>query len=680
MKKVRYRRNIIRRINIYLFLVFFVFIVLIFRLFQVMVLDNKKYRNKIKTLTYSIVEQDSAPRGRIYDRNYNIIVDNIAIKKIYYKKTKNVSKKEELDLAYKIGKHLDFDLSKLTNDMRKEVFLIKYPDIVSKKITKKEYKMLDERKLTVKQMEKLMRQRITDDDLKVFSEYDDKVSYLYYLMNKGYTYSEKAIKVKDIKDSEYAYISEHSDELGGFFIKNDWERVYPYGDVFRSILGSVSTSEQGLPAELKKDYLSKGYSLDDRVGLSYLEKQYEKYLKGSKNKYKVVNSHELKLIEEGKRGKDIVLTIDIKLQKEIESILSDEVLKAKNEPNTKYYNHSFVVIQDPNTGEILAMTGKKVEKENGQWKVVDYTPALLTSPMTPGSVVKAASMLVGYNTGAIKIGEYMKDECVKIASTPKKCSWRTLGYINDIDALALSSNVYQFKTAIRVAGSSYSYNMPFKIYNNAFQIYRNMYHSFGLGVKTGIDLPIESTGYTSNDETSGLLLDFVMGQFETYTPLQLSQYVSTIANGGERLKPHLLKEVHLSSEDDSLKAPIKVIDRKVLNKIDTKEEYFNRVKEGLHAVTMSSYGLGRNYIDSSHDPSGKTGTSQSFIDTDNDGKIDTETISTLFIGYAPTNNPTVTFTVTSPDSSHPNSSINYNSLVNLHITKKISNKYYEFYK
>ena len=116
-----------------------------------------------------------------------------------------------------------------------------------------------------------------------------------------------------------------------------------------------------------------------------------------------------------------------------------------------------------------------------------------------------------------------------------------------------------------------------------------------------------------------------------------------------------------------------------LNKINTKEEYLNRVKEGLHKVTMSSYGLGRNYIDSSHDPSGKTGTSQSFIDTDLDGKIDTETISTAFIGYAPTNSPKVTFTVTSPDSSFPNNNSDFSSLVNLHITKKISNKYYEYY-
>lgn len=673
-----YKTKINKRITLYLVVVILLFLTIIIRLFKVMILDHNKYIKQIEKLSYSTVEKNSAPRGRIYDRNYNIIVDNISVKTINYKKDKNISDKEELKLIDKVINHLDIDYSKLTDDMKKDFFIVKYPDKAKSKITKDEYKEKDERKITSKQLETLIKQRISEEEIN-FNELDSKKSYLYYLMNNGYTYDEKIIKVK-ASEEEYAYILEHSKELKGFTVSNSWERIYPYGDTFKSILGTVSTLEQGIPKEDKNYYLSRGYSLDDRVGLSYIEKQYEELLRGTKDKYEVVNSHNLKLVKQGRRGKDIVLSIDINLQQKIEEVLSEEVIKAKSEANTSFYDHSFVVIQDPNSGEILAMSGKKVEKENGEYRIIDYTPAILTSPMTPGSVVKAASMLVGYNTGAIHIGEYMQDECVKIKSTPQKCSWRTLGYINDIDALALSSNVYQFKTAMKVAGVNYSYNMPFKINNNAFSLYRDMYHSFGLGVKTEIDLPIESSGYSSSDETPGLLLDYVMGQFETYTPIQLSQYISTIANGGERLRPHLLKEIHDSSETEEIGKLIAKTEKKVLNKIETEDKYLNRVKEGLHAVTMSSYGLGKNYIDSVHDPSGKTGTSQSFIDTDNDGIIDTETISTAFIGYAPSINPTVTFTVTSPDSSHPNSNVNYNSLVNLHITKKISQKYYELYK
>ena len=549
---------------------------------------------------------------------------------------------------------------------------------MEERITSDEWEQLNQRKITTDDILELKIERVTEEELANFSEEDKKAAYLYYLMNKGYTYDQKIIKTGDVSEEEYAYIAENNASLAGFNTRLDWERDYPYGDVFKTILGSVSLN--GLPSEEKDYYLKKGYALNDRVGISYLEKQYEEYLKGEKAVYQVLNQHELSLVEEGKRGNDIVLTIDIELQKQVEEILDREIIATKSQPNTMYYNRSFVIIQDPNTGEVLAMAGRQaIPDGNGGYKTIDYTAGILTSPMTSGSVVKGASMLVGYNTGAIKIGDYMVDECVKLAGTKQKCSWSTLGRINDIDALALSSNVYQFKTAIKVAGYEYSYNMPFKVEKSVFDTYRNTFKQFGLGVKTEIDLPLESTGYTSDNTAGGLLLDFVMGQYDTYTPIQLSQYISTIANGGSRMQPHLLKEVHASTDDDSLGEVIYSFESKVLNKVDTKEEYLNRVKEGFHAVTTKSYGLGRNYIDDKYDPSGKTGTSQSFTDTDNDGVIDTPTVSTAFVGYAPTNNPKMSITVASPDSSIENPNNSYSTLVTRRITKSASDAYFSLY-
>ena len=456
------------------------------------------------------------------------------------------------------------------------------------------------------------------------------------------------------------------------------ERVYPYGDTFKSILGTVSTSTQGIPADLKDYYLEKGYSLNDRVGLSYLEKQYEEYLHGEKAIYKVINSHETKLLKEGSRGKDIVLSIDINLQKEVERILEEQIRYAKGEANTDFYDHSSVIIQEPSTGEILAMAGKRIV--NGEF--VDNTTSLLMQPITPGSVVKGASMLVAYNEGAVKIGEKMLDECVKVAGVSEKCSSvNNLGVINDITALAKSSNVYQFKAAIRVNGQEYHRGMKLNFNQKAFDTYRNMYHSFGLGVKTEIDLPVESNGYgAKKDKASGNLLDFVMGQYEAYTPMQLSQYVNTIANGGERLAPHLLKEVHKSSSTDEIGKFEKKVEKNVLNTIETSEEYMNRMKEGFIAVLNSPGGYGVGYMDKNMKPAGKTGTSQSFIDTNNDGVNDTETITSSFIGYAPYDNPKMSIIVTSPDSSHPNSSSDFASLVTYRITREVTNKYAEIYK
>ena len=661
------------------FIIFFVVILLLFgilgiKIIDVMLLNKAKYSKSLAKLTYTEVSGSSSPRGRIYDRNYNIIVDNKSLKTITYQKQKGTSSLEMIETAKTIAPHLDLEYNKLTERARREYYFAKNRKACDKLVTQAEKDKVQQRKMSQHELDELKLSRIDSKKLE-FTPEEQKVAYIFYLMNKGYAYEEKIIK-SDASDKEYAYVSENNNLLNGFNTKIDWERVYPYGDTFKSVLGTVSSSTQGIPAEEKNYYLKKGYSLNDRVGLSYLEKQYEDILRGEKSVYEIVNSHETKLIKEGSRGKDIVLSIDIKLQQEVERIISEQIRRAKGEPNTEYYDHSSVIIQEPNTGEILAMSSKRIVNN----QIIDNTNSILIQPITPGSVVKGASMLVGYNEGAVKIGERMLDECVKVAGVSEKCSSvNNLGVINDITALAKSSNVYQFKIAIRVNGQEYFRGMKLNFNQKAFDTYRSMYHSFGLGVKTGIDLPIESSGYTSKDKASGNLLDFVMGQYEAYTPIQLSQYISTIANGGERLVPHLLKEVHSSSSTEEIGKLESKVEKKVLNKISTKPEYLNRVKEGFIAVLNSPGGYGVGYMDKAMKPAGKTGTSQSFKDTNNDNINDTATITSSFIGYAPYDNPKMSIIVTSPDSSHPNSGTDFASLVTYRITGEVTKKYTEMY-
>ena len=673
-KRINYEVIINRRFVLFLLIILVLFSVIMVKFTSVMLINNKKYEKELSVLNYSEVYGTSSPRGRIYDRNYNIIVDNKSLKTITYQKDKKTSSKKMIETASILSNHISIDYSRLTDRNKREYICGKDQDYCQSLITKKDREQLKQRKITQKDINEYKINRISEDKL-ALSEEEQKIAYIYYLMNKGYTYEEKIIK-SDVTDEEYAYVSENISILPGFNTRIDWERVYPYGDTFKTILGKVSTSSQGIPAEEKEYYLEKGYSLNDRVGISYIEKEYEEYLHGIKAKYEVINSHEMRLIKEGERGKDIVLSIDINLQKEVEDTIAEYVMSTKGEPNTEYYDHSTVIIQDPNTGEILAMASKKIV----DGEIVDNTTSILTSPIMPGSVVKGASMLVGYNTGAVHIGETMLDECVKVDGVKEKCSSvDNLGVINDITALAKSSNVYQFKIAIRVNGQQYFRNMKMNFNQESFDTYRNMYHSFGLGVKTGIDLPVESNGYTSKDKAAGNLLDFVMGQYETYTPIQLSQYITTIANGGDRLEPHLLKEIHSSSSTDEIGALEEKIERKSLNRIKTEPEFMNRVKEGFIAVTNSPGGYGVGYMDSWMRPAGKTGTSQSFIDTDGNGVIDTETITSTFIGYAPYEEPKMSIVVTSPNSSHPNTSVEYNSLVTYHLTQAIARKYGELY-
>ncbi len=647
-------------------------------LFLVQILKHDEYTNRVLTLSQNVIEGSSAPRGRIYDRNHRLVVDNKPVKSIYYKKQSGTSKKEEVEIAYQLASMIEVDHSKLYEINLKEFWLQNYPEEGNEKITEEEWRALETRKLSSSDIENLKLERITEEELSEYQEIDLEAAYIYYLMNKGYSYSEKTIKNKDVTDEEYALVSENVGVLRGVNTRLDWERYYPYGDVFRTILGNVSTSESGIPKELKDYYIARGYTLDDRVGTSYLEYQYEDYLRGVKDQFLVNKNGENILIKEGSRGNDIVLTIDIELQKEVERILVEEITKAKSEPNTEYYNHSFVIITDPKTGEVLAMAGKQVVKTSDGYEVYDYTPGITTSPVTVGSVVKGASHIVGYNTGALTIGEIRDDACIKIASTPEKCSYKYWGVINDIQALKYSSNTYQFRTAIKVGKGNYVYDAPLKIDESAFDIYRNTFAEFGLGVKTGIDLPVESLGYKGSSTLAGHLLDFSIGQYDTYTPIQLSQYISTIANNGDRMQPYLLKAVYEPTKEP-LTNLIYETKPVLLNHVNTEDRYLERVKQGFIEV-LKTGGTGSGSIDLSYQPAGKTGTSQSFLDTDNDGKIDTETITTTFVAFAPVDDPIVTFTVISPDVSHYGNKSSYQTYVNKRISKEVSKKFFEIYQ
>lgn len=661
-----------RRFGLIIVLLISIYLVIGCRLFNLQILKNSEYNDKLAMATEKTIESTSAPRGRIYDRNHKLLVDNEGIKTIYYKKQNGITTKEEIELAYEVSNNIDIDYSKIDDNKLKDFYYKSHYKECRKKITDEEWDLYNKRKLNDKDIDKLIYERL-DDEISEYTDSDKKAAYIYYLMNKGYSYAEKVIKNSDVTDAEYAYISENIDNLKGFNTKLDWERVYLYGDTFKSILGNVSSNTQGIPSELSEEYLKRGYTLDDRVGISYLEYQYEDYLRGTKAKYRLLSDNSYELVSEGKRGNDIVLTIDIELQKYLEDVLSNEVLNAKGEPGTQYYNRSFAIVSDPNTGEILAMAGKQAVLKNGYYQIVDYTPGIVTLPVTPGSVVKGASMMVGYKYGAIDIGTVLNDECIKIKDTPLKCSWQTMGPIDDVYALQNSSNVYQYKIAIKVGNGSYEYNQGLVLDESAFDKYREMYAEFGLGEKTGIDLPVESLGFMGKSRLPGHLLDFSIGQYDTYTPIQLSQYINTIANNGVRLKPYLLKEVYKPSDSgDTFGSLIYKANVTELGKLSVEKKYIDRVREGFSAVVTR--GLGYGYMGNYTNSAGKTGTSQSFIDTDGDGKVDTETITSSFVGYSPSDNPKMSIVVVSPDISVPDSTT-YG--VTRNISAQVVNKYFE---
>lgn len=669
-KKINCSKDNSTRMNIILVFMIVSFAIILGRIFYLNIFMGNYYDMLLNKDTEKYIYGESVPRGRILDRNGKVLVDNKAIRTIYYKKPRNITTREEIDMAYRIITILKLDYGSVLDRNLREFYILIHEDETDKLITDDEYERLNNRKLTENDIYELKIKRITKENIKKMDKEDKMAAYVYYLMNKGYSYQDKIIKDEKVSNKEYIYFSKKNTDLRGFSTKLEWERVYPYGDTLGVILGNVSTSKNGIPKEEAKKYLDKGYSLNDRVGISGLEKYYEEILHGEKAKYKLEDNKYV-LESEGKKGADIMLSIDIDLQRKIDKMLEEELKKAKREANTQYFNKSYVVIQNPTTGEILSMSGKKLVLKNGMYKAYDNSEGSFLSTITPGSVVKGASIMVGYDTGKLHIGDYKQDSCIYLYNLPEKCSWKTLGYINDIDALALSSNVYQYKIAMSVGGFDYYPGKRLKIKKEAFDTYRNMFYRFGLGVKTGIDYPKEEDGYKSDNRAGDLLINYAIGQYDTYTTLQLSQYVSTIANGGTRYKTRFLKAVL----DDNGKVLYETKPTE-LNKLNVKKKYIDRVRLGFRNVITRGTGYG--YMNSAPSPSGKTGTSESMLDLNDDGIVDAESISNNFVGYAPSNRPTMSIAAAFPDIQNPKTG-KYKSYANQQIVSKATTIYFSMY-
>ena len=639
-------------LNTILYLSFFIVII---RLFDLQIIKRDEYLEELKKINEKIIYGDSLPRGKIYDKNGEVIVDNKLVPVIYFKNDNKLSNKELINLASQVKDKIELDISKLTISIIKDFYLLEHNEKIEKLVSDKDYLKYKRHELSDVDFYKLKKDLVTNEDISIYTDEDKKTIYLYYLMTSGYSYEDKIIK-KDAKIEEFAYFSESNELLNGFNTKYIYDRDYKYGTTLKTIFGSVGS----ITKENKDYYLKKGYSLNDSVGLSGLEYVYDDYLKGSKNSYKL-NGKELVLLNVGTVGNDLYTTIDLNIQKNVDEILESELKIAKGGLNTRFLDRSYVTITDPSNGDILAISGKIYQ--NGIMQ--DYNLGAVIDTMVSGSVVKGASILVGYNEGKLRIGEGMVDECIKIKSTPRKCSIYTMGYVTDLDAIRKSSNVYQFKIALRVAGVNYGYDMPAPIKTEAFKIYRDYFSLFGLGVSTGIDLERENTGIKGKDENAGLLMNLAIGQYDSYTNIELNQYIATLANGKNRYQLHFLKEI--KNNDNILKQYEPVILNN-LDKIDDK--YIDRVKKGLRLVITD--GTGRGYIDEVKNASGKTGTSETLADSDGDGKYETETISTAFVAYLPTDNPKYAISITTPSISYVNSSSDYVYPFNKLVIRKIT--------
>lgn len=671
LKKKKKKTHVPFRLNMVFFVVFILFSVLILRLGELQIVFGDDFKREIER-TEDITVNTPVPRGKMYDRNGKTIVDNSPLNAITYTKSQNVTQKEMLDTAAKLAKLISMDTSKIPIRDKKDFWITNHPKEAKAKITKKEWAAYNQKKIDDKKIYQLQLDRVTDEEINSFKPEELETLAIYRQFNSGYSLTPQIVKNKNVTPDEFAIVSENLENLPGVDTTTDWKREYAFGDTLKSILGDVTSSEAGIPKEQLDKYLAQGYSRNDRVGKSYLELKYENVLHGQKAKVKTVTDKAGKIlstevVSEGKRGDDLVLTIDMDLQKQVEKIVEEEMWSAKSKPNTGVMDRAFVVVMNPNTGEILSMAGKLIGKDsNGKKVMKDYASGNFTSSYNVGSAVKGATILTGYQTGAIKPGSYQLDEPLVIKNTPIKKSWKTFGSINDLRALQVSSNVYMWKTVIAMAGGKYVPNGTLNMETaKTFNTMRQSFSQFGLGTRTGIDLPNEMSGFPGTENIPGKLLDFAIGQYDTYTPMQLAQYVSTIANGGNRVQPHIVKEIREPvMENNELGPIVEEIEPKVLNRIDMKDAWIKRVQEGFRMVMQVGDGTATSYFRSApYHPAGKTGTAQAFYDGSDKTKRGTEVWNLSLVSYAPSDNPEVAVAVVVPWAYSGSSGPSINNLI-----------------
>ena len=686
-KKKRRKPSLTLRTNILLFTVFLLFTALILRLGILQIVHGDTYKKEVEK-TEDITVNKPVPRGLIYDRNYKLIVDNEGVNAITYTRSKTVKTTEMVEVAEKLSKFIsisDEEMEEIKERDMKDFWIILHPEEAKKKITKAEYQKESDGKLESNDLYKLQLERITEEELASLSKQDLKTLAIFRKFNSGTYLTPEIVKNEGVTNKEMALVSENLDELPGVDTYVDWNRKYPYDSTLKSILGRTSSANTGIPAEKVDYYTSKGYSLNERIGLSNLELYYEDILHGQKGKFKTTLDKDGNVIgteslTDGQRGKDLALTIDIDFQKKVETIIENELKANKGSGNTKYLDRAFVVAMDPKTGEILSLAGKRYyyDDEKRNYVMSDYAQGAYTTAYAMGSSVKGATILAGFQEGVISPGTVQLDAPIKLKDTNAKKSYTNMGYLNDLTALKRSSNVYMFKTALAIGGAAYTRaEQTMNVTDESFDIMRNHYSEFGLGKRTGVDLPGEQIGYKGSIRHAGLLMDFSIGQYDTYTPLQLAQYVSTIANGGYRMEPHIVKKMHEPVLKKGEIGPVfKDIEPKILNKLTMQESWIERVQEGFRQVTQDTGGTAASFFaNRPYNPAGKTGTAQAFYDGPDwvSGTVQPDTWNLTFVSYAPYDDPEIAISVVVPWAYQSDG-----NQMNLKIAQKVYDAYFNY--
>jgi penicillin-binding protein 2 len=425
--------------------------------------------------------------------------------------------------------------------------------------------------------------------------------------------------------------------LGPIRIEDDFERSY-YGEgIFSHIAGYAGlASEKDIKADNSLSY-------NDIIGKSGLEAYYEKELRGEDGK--VINYRnakgeiiEDKLLSNAENGFQLHLTVDSGLQEYFTDSLSKTLYRLGSSGGAG-------VAINPQNGKILSLVSLP-SFDNNEIKSSDLTnPAkpffnrAVSGEYAPGSTIKPVVAFAAlkenliYPEKQIFSAGYIEIPNPYDSSKPSRfLDWKAHGWVDLYSAIARSSNVYFY-----ALGGGFE-----DVKGLGIEKLKEYWKKFGLGVKTGIDLPGEKTGFLPDEKTKEEATGDIWRIGDTYnvsigqgdllaTPIQLVNYVSVMGNGGKLFRPFLVEKI-----TDGSGNAVREIEPEILADYSADIEKIKIIQKGMLDTVQKSYGTANFLSGLPVSVAAKTGTAQ----IEGNKKL-----NALFIGYAPYENPQIAILV-----------------------------------
>ena len=641
------------RLNLLFSIVILLFMTIIGRLLYMQVLNKDFYEKKLASASQTKVTTSSA-RGEIYDASGKPLVENTLKQVVSFTRSNKMTAKDLKEIASQLLGYVSISSPNLTERQLADYYLAD-PEIYKKTVEAlPNEKRLDSdgNRLSESELYNNAVDSVQTSQLN-YTEDKKKEIYLFSQLNAVGNFATGTIVTDALTDTQIALIASASKQLPGISISTSWDRKVLETSL-SSIVGSVSSEKAGLPAEEAEAYLKKGYSLNDRVGTSYLEKQYEETLQGKRSVKEIHldkygNMESVENIEAGTKGNNIKLTIDLAFQDSVDALLKSYFNSELGNGGAKYSEGVYAVALNPKTGAVLSMSGIKHDLKTDE--LTSDSLGTITNVFVPGSVVKAATISSGWENGVLSGNQTLTDQSIIFQGSPPINSWYTAFSgpmpITAVQALEYSSNTYMVQTALGIMGLTYQPNMIAGIGNlgSAMGKLRSTFGEYGLGSATGIDLPDESTGFIPKDYDLANYITNSFGQFDNYTPMQLAQYVATIANNGVRVAPRIVEGIYGNNDKGGLGDLIQQLKPTEMNKVNISDSDMSILQQGFYQVAHGTSGLttGRAFSNGALvSISGKTGTAESYVA---DGQQATNTNA---VAYAPSDNPQIAVAVVFP--------------------------------